>query len=113
MHRVGLRYRKHVKDLPGKPDFVFRRLKVVVFVDGDFWHGYKLSEWEHKLSRGYWHEKIKRNVERDRINRKALRVAGWKVIRVWEHQMQQRPDQRLAGIQRALAKSKARTSISG
>jgi len=106
MHRAGLRYRKHAKDLPGRPDFVFRSLKIAVFVDGDFWHGYKLHEWEHKLSPGYWDKKIKGNVERDCVNREALRTAGWRVIRIWEHQLKNCPELMLKCVQRTVRKSK-------
>lgn len=53
LHRKGMRFRKHVKELPGKPDVVFFRAKVAVFIDGDFWHGYQLASWEHKVS-DFW-----------------------------------------------------------
>ena len=49
LHKRGLRFRKHLKELPGKPDIVFTRAKVVVFIDGDFWHGYRFATWEHKV----------------------------------------------------------------
>src|SRR5690606_6627081 len=61
----GLRYRKHCAHLPGKPDLVFARARVAVFVDGDFWHGWQFEKWEAKLSSVYWKEKIRRNRERD------------------------------------------------
>lgn len=112
MHRAGLRYRKHAKDLPGKPDFVFRPVKVAVFIDGDFWHGYKLREWEHKLSQGYWREKIKRNVERDRLKRAALRREGWKVIRIWDHQLKEQPELMLAVVKHAVLKRRETLEIS-
>lgn len=87
LHRRGLRFRKHVKSLPGAPDAVFPKAKVAVFIDGDFWHGYKFSQWEHKLQ-DYWREKIKRNIQRDRKNHRKLRRLGWRVVRVWQHQIQ-------------------------
>lgn len=86
LHARGLRYRKHVKDLPGKPDVVFPGIKVVVFLDGDFWHGYELPARRHKMGAA-WVEKIERNMARDRRNREALRAAGSSVVRVWEHQV--------------------------
>ena len=87
LNRHGLRPKRHDNRLPGRPDFVFVRAKVAVFVDGDFWHGWRFPAWEHKLT-PFWHEKIAANKARDqRINRK-LRKAGWTVIRVWEHQIQ-------------------------
>src|SRR5690348_9554116 len=80
----GLRYRTHVMSLPGRPDMVFASARVVVFLDGAFWHGWRFSRWCARLS-PYWHEKIARNRRRDRKNFRALRRAGWRVIRIWEH----------------------------
>ena len=84
----GLRYRKNVATLPGRPDIVFPRARLVVFVDGDFWHG---RDWEArlaKLKRGsnapYWVAKIGANIERDRRKTEALRAMGYEVVRVWE-----------------------------
>lgn len=86
LHKRGLRFRKHVKDLPGKPDIVFSKARVVVFVDGDFWHGYRFPAWEHKVSE-FWKEKINKNRERDRKNFRKLRAMGWRVIRLWQHEI--------------------------
>lgn len=86
LHRRGLRFRKHVRELPGSPDVVFPRARVAVFVDGDFWHGYRFPAWEHKVT-DFWRVKIRKNRERDRRNFRALRRMGWKVIRIWQHQM--------------------------
>lgn len=86
--RRGLRYRLHARDLPGKPDIVFRRARVVVFCDGDFWHGRRWRQRREKLAGGtnapYWTAKIAANVARDRRHNRALRAAGWTVIRLWE-----------------------------
>lgn len=86
LHRRGLRFRKHARDLPGRPDVVFRRQKLAVFVDGDFWHGYRLSRWEHTLS-AQWRAKITRTRQRDRRNFQKLRRSGWGVVRIWEHEV--------------------------
>lgn len=86
LHRRGLRFRTHIKDLPGKPDIVFRGARVVVFVDGDFWHGYRFPTWEHKVS-NFWKEKISKNRERDTKIRRKLRAMGWTVIRLWRHEV--------------------------
>ena len=84
----GLRYRLHVAGLPGRPDVVFCRERVVVFCDGDFWHGRDLERRLENLSRGhnptYWVAKAQRNVARDHENNRALEAAGWTVVRVWE-----------------------------
>jgi len=70
--------------LPGKPDFTFPGLKVVVFVDGCFWHGHPTKCRLPKTNRAYWKKKIERNVARDRLVTRILKQRGWRVIRVWE-----------------------------
>jgi DNA mismatch endonuclease (patch repair protein) len=70
--------------LPGQPDFVFRRERVAVFIDGDFWHGNPKKYRCPKSNRAYWRAKIRRNRKRDREVNKLLRVRGWKVARFWE-----------------------------
>jgi DNA mismatch endonuclease (patch repair protein) len=87
LHRRGLRFRKHVKDLPGKPDVVFRKARVAVFVDGDFWHGYRFPSWEDKVS-DFWKKKINKNRERDAANHRKLRQMEWTVIRLWQHEVE-------------------------
>jgi len=89
-HR-GLRFRKHVKALPGSPDVVFPKEKVAVFIDGDFWHGWRLPAWEHKLS-PFWRDKLRTNRKRDQRNFRKLRALGWRVIRIWQHQIKQDPE---------------------
>ena len=87
LHRRGFRFRKHVKELPGKPDVVFTKAKVAVFIDGDFWHGYRFPSWEHKVS-DFWKQKINKNRERDRRNHRKLKEMGWTVIRLWQHDLE-------------------------
>jgi DNA mismatch endonuclease (patch repair protein) len=87
LHKKGLRFRKHVKDLPGKPDIVFRKAKVAIFIDGDFWHGYRFPAWEDKVS-DFWKKKIIGNRKRDVRNHRKLRSKGWKVIRLWQHEVE-------------------------
>lgn len=82
--KAGIRYRKHVMTLPGRPDLVFRRKRLVVFIDGDFWHGYRYPTWRDRLS-PFWQTKIERNRRRDRRNFATLRREGWRVLRIWEH----------------------------
>lgn len=86
LHKRGLRFRKHVKELPGKPDIVFPRAKVAVYIDGDFWHGYRFPSWEHKVS-DFWKTKISKNRERDHRNHRKLKDMGWTVIRLWQHEV--------------------------
>lgn len=87
----GLRYRLHAKDLPGKPDIVFRRAWVVVFCDGDFWHGRDREQRRAKLADGanpdYWINKIASNRERAVHQSQELEAAGWLVLRFWESEL--------------------------
>lgn len=84
--KQGLRYRTHYK-IKGSPDIVFPKKKLVVFCDGDFWHGYKWNELKKRLKDPFWHNKIKRNIQRDKEINKTLKKEGWKVMRIWEHQI--------------------------
>jgi DNA mismatch endonuclease, patch repair protein len=86
--RRGWRYRRNVNGMPGKPDFVFDAAALVVFVDGDFWHGWRFPQWRSKLQ-PYWERKIERTRNRDRRNFQKLRRQGWRVIRIWGHQIEQ------------------------
>jgi DNA mismatch endonuclease (patch repair protein) len=90
LHRRGYRFRKHVKTLPGRPDAVFSKQRVAVFIDGDFWHGYRLPAWEHKL-KDFWKEKLRANRRRDRKNFGKLRKMGWRVVRIWQHEIKDDP----------------------
>jgi len=101
LHRRGFRFRKHVRELPGKPDIVFPKAKVVVFIDGDFWHGFRFPAWEEKLS-DFWKAKIRKNRERDRRNFRKLRAMGWMVIRLWQHQLKRDFDGCVAKIMAAV-----------
>src|SRR5262245_42191661 len=88
IHRAGLRFRLHRRDLPGKPDIVLSGLKTVVLVHGCFWHQHRRCEsFGIPLSnRRYWATKLARNVARDALNRRRLRAQGWRVIVIWECQ---------------------------
>ena len=113
--RGGFRYRKNRADLPGAPDIVFPGTRVIVFVDGDFWHGKNWKTRKAKLAQGhnanYWIRKIERNVARDQERTCELRAAGWMVLRVWESDIRAnvggvvRRVESLLG-QRALARSR-------
>jgi len=81
----GYRFRKNDKSVFGKPDFVFKRLKVAVFCDSDFWHGrnWETKKNEHKSNIEFWHKKIERNIERDKEVTEHLEESGWIVVRMW------------------------------
>jgi len=81
---MGYRYRTHYKDAKNA-DIAFIRKKLLVFIDGDFWHGYNWKELGKVPPEGFWQDKIKRNIERDKKNTKALEDDGWTVLRFWEH----------------------------
>lgn len=87
LDRLGVAYEANVMALPGRPDLVFTDVKLIVFVDGDFWHGYRYPAWKRRLS-PYWKSKIERNRRRDRLNHAKLRRRGWRVMRLWSHQVQ-------------------------
>lgn len=99
----GLRYRKNVKALPGKPDIVFAGERVAVFCDGDFWHGRDWTRLARKLrtcSNGaYWLQKIRSNRSRDRRNTRLLEKNGWTVIRVWETDIHTKPEEMASAIE--------------
>ena len=99
---LGLRYRKNVTRLPGKPDVVFPAARIAVFCDGDFWHG---RDWRHlkrklrnRANSAYWVAKIAANRIRDTRHQQALQRAGWRVIRVWETDVTSNPEQVAAQI---------------
>jgi DNA mismatch endonuclease (patch repair protein) len=85
-HGMGFRFRLHRKDLPGKPDLTFARLRKVVFVHGCFWHGHDCARGARVpvQNREYWTRKVARNVERDRNAQAALQRLGWQSLVVWE-----------------------------
>ncbi len=85
----GLRYRKNYKGVCGKPDIVFLKAKIAVFVDGKMWHGYN---WEHqkndfKSHREFWIPKIEKNMERDSTVNQTLIKQGWQVLRFWDFEI--------------------------
>jgi len=85
--RQGIRgWRRHL-DLPGRPDFTFLRERLVVFVDGCFWHGCPKHGRKPASNAGYWLPKLRRNKARDQLNRRMLVKTGWSVIRLWEHEL--------------------------
>ncbi len=81
----GLRYRKNAKDVTGKPDIVFKRKRIAVFCDSEFWHGYdwENKKYEIKSKQEFWFPKIERNMQRDREVTRALQAGGWIVLRFW------------------------------
>jgi len=87
--KVGIRYRINVRKLPGCPDIVIKKNKLIVFVDGEFWHGFnwKIKKERIKTNRDFWIPKIERNMQRDKQNNIDLEKMGFTVLRFWEHQV--------------------------
>ena len=79
-------WRRHAKVI-GKPDFVFPKAKLAIFVDGCFWHGCKKHCRMPSSNQSYWDAKIARNMKRDLQTRRLLRARGWTVLRIWEHEL--------------------------
>src|SRR3954452_11629678 len=85
---LGLRYRLHYS-IPGKPDVVFPRQRVAVFVDGCFWHGCPEHSVNPKTNASFWRNKLDGNIERDQRTSASLESLGWTVLRFWEHEIEQ------------------------
>ena len=85
----GLRYRKNVNGIVGKPDIVFVRKKIAIFCDSEFWHGYNWEERkkDFKSNREFWIPKIERNIKRDKEVNQHLESEGWIVLRFWGKQI--------------------------
>lgn len=100
--RVGLRYRLHTRTPVGKPDVVFAQKRVAVFIDGCFWHGCPEHYVRPRSREPFWKQKLKENFERDRRQTLELEALGWRVVRVWEHEVFETPAEVVARVQSAL-----------
>lgn len=87
LRKRGIYFQKHYRRVSGSPDVALPKKKIAIFIDGDFWHGYRFSQFKDKLPKKYWQGKIETNIRRDRRNRAILRKQGWQVMRVWEHEL--------------------------
>ena len=94
----------HVAKINGKPDIVFRRKKVVIFIDSDFWHGHPQRCIMPKTNQDYWEKKIARNRERDSKVTEDLQNSGWKVIRLWAYDIKNNFNQSLNIILKSIDK---------
>lgn len=102
LHRNGLRYRLHVKELPGKPDLVLPKYRTAVFVHGCFWHRHSGCKYAVMPSnnKAFWEKKLEGNALRDKRNIALLRKSGWKCHTIWE--CQANSEKRLAGLLRKI-----------
>jgi DNA mismatch endonuclease (patch repair protein) len=106
--RGGVRgWRLHTKDLPGRPDVVFRRKRVAIFVDGAFWHGHPDYYWGQ--SGAFWDEKIARNRQRDERVDQNLKAMGWTVLRIWDFEVDHDPDACAERVASALGNAQSNT----
>ena len=103
LRRRKIYFAKNVNNIIGKPDIVFRRKKTVVFIDSDFWHGHPTRGVLPKSNQEYWTKKIARNKKRDLIVTRNLKHNGWKVIRLWEYDINHKFDKCIKTILDAIA----------
>lgn len=96
-------WRRQIRLLSFRPDFVFRRERVAVFVDGCFWHACPEHGSRPKSNASFWNAKLERNVERDRRADRELADSGWKVVRFWEHSVRRDPSWCAEELERILA----------
>ena len=99
LRKNKIHYRRYPK-LFGSPDFIVEK-KVLLFCDGDFWHGYQYDK-KKKPQKKFWREKIERNMARDRKVSRTLRRDGWSVIRIWEHDIERTPEKCVRKIRMSL-----------
>ena len=105
--KKGYKYRKHHKKLIGKPDIVFAKKKVAVFVDSCFWHGCPYHCRMPKSNRAYWNAKIKRNKKRDKEVSAWYKKNKWTVLRFWEHNLRNNPQSCLKKITKTIRAKRA------
>lgn len=100
----GYRYRKNYKNLPGRPDIVFLKLKIAIFCDSEFWHGYNWEDKKKRLgtNKEFWIKKIETNMERDKKVNEKLISDGWIVLRFWETEIKKNPDNCIKIIEEAI-----------
>lgn len=94
----GVRFRKNVNGLVGKPDIAIKKYKVVVFLDSCFWHGCPVHGNKPKTNEDYWNNKLERNKARDAEVTKYYQQKGWNVLRIWEHDIKKNFDQTIDRI---------------
>ncbi|MBT8187246.1 MAG: very short patch repair endonuclease [Croceitalea sp.] len=101
---AGYRYRIDYKKLIGKPDIALNKYKTVIFIDGEFWHGYNWIERKHKIksNREFWIPKIERNIQRDQEVNQNLKEMGYTVFRFWEKEVVKNLDECLTSVLRHL-----------
>jgi len=100
LRKEKIRFKRSCKVM-GRPDFVLEG-KNALFIDGDFWHGWKFKETKRRLPSKYWKDKIACNMKRDRRNRAALKNMGWSVMRIWEHEVEKNEEKAVEKVTKFL-----------
>ncbi|MBI4427243.1 MAG: very short patch repair endonuclease [Candidatus Magasanikbacteria bacterium] len=110
LRKHNIYFQRHYSKVAGKPDIALPSQKKAVFINGDFWHGYKFRIWRNRIPRKYWIAKIESNIKRDKRNCRALKRRGWKIMNIWGHQVLEDKDKTCQLIAIFLAKTKRKIS---
>lgn len=92
LRKKGMEFKTHYSILVGKPDIVFPKEKKAIFIDSDFWHGWQYPRWKLRLTTDFWIEKIDANRRRDAKVNRILKREGWKILRIWEHNLSRKKE---------------------
>lgn len=98
LKKLGHKFEMYPK-MYGNPDFILKTRRIVIYCDGDFWHGFKYHE-KKKLSKKFWRDKIETNMKRDQRITRKLRREGWSVLRFWEHDIEKDPEKCIRRIKK-------------
>lgn len=86
LKKNNISFRRHYVMIAGRPDIAIPSKKLAIFIEGDFWHGWRFNSWSERIS-DFWKKKISDNIRRDNRNIRKLRRYGWRVLRIWEHDL--------------------------
>ena len=100
--QLYIKFQTNAISIRGKPDIVFQKDKVCVFLDSNFWHGWYYPRWKHLLKNDFWREKIENNRKRDRKTTAYLKKNGWTVLRFWEHEIKKNPKKTIIKIKKQI-----------
>jgi len=92
LRKKKIYFQKHYSKVTGKPDIALPAKKIAVFINGDFWHGYRFRKWGNRIPKKYWKKKIETNMVRDKKNYSLLKKAGWRLLKVWGHEIIEHPE---------------------
>lgn len=93
LRRRKIYFQQHYSRIPGKPDVAVPSKKLALFINGDFWHGYRFSLWKRRIPKIYWRTKIESNIARDKKRYAFLKRRGWSIMRVWGHNLLKKPEE--------------------